>query len=120
MVGLGALAEPRLLDLDEIADPGALADLGAGAQPRIGADLGAGGDRRALDMAEGADRDALADRDAGAEDDVGLDHAVAADLGVVGEPDRLRRDQGDAVGHRLGAPAALPGGLDLRPARRGC
>ena len=41
-------------------------------------------------------------RHAGPEHDVGLDRHVAADLGVVREPDRVGRDQGDAVGHRLG------------------
>jgi hypothetical protein len=36
VIGLGALVDPRILDLDEIADMGALADAGAGAQPGKG------------------------------------------------------------------------------------
>ncbi len=41
VVGLGAPAHLDLLDLDEVADVGLLADVGARPQPRIGPDDGA-------------------------------------------------------------------------------
>ena len=55
VVGLGAPADLDLLHLDEVADMGVLADVGAGPQPRIGADQGAFTDDAALQVAEGAD-----------------------------------------------------------------
>ena len=58
--------------------------------------------------------------DAGAEHDMRLDRHVAAELGVVGEPDALGIDQGRAF---VAAPARA-GGAAIRArggrARRGC
>jgi hypothetical protein len=113
VVGLGAFPQPRLLRLDEIAYLRSFTDFRAGAQAGIGADLAAGRDGRSLQMAEGADARTRRDPDAGAEDDVRLHDRVAADLGIVGEEDGLRRDEADAFRHRLGAAAALPERLDL-------
>src|SRR5690606_17589040 len=87
VVGLGALAEPALLHLDEIADLRTLADAAPGPQPCIGADLGAAADRRAFDMAEAAERDPVFDHGPRPEEDIGLYHHVAADDGVMAEPD---------------------------------
>ena len=56
-------------------------------------------DARALEVAVGLDLGAVLDRDARAEEHVGLDDDVAADLGVVGQPDRLRRNQRGALVH---------------------
>ena len=56
------------------------------------------------------------DRHAGTEEHVRLDHHVAADFRVMGEPDRLGRDQGGAGQHHLETAAALPdrlGGSEL-------
>src|SRR5207249_3769991 len=89
VVRFRALAEPRLLHLDEVANLGLLADFRAWAQPRIGPDLGIVGDARAFDMAERADADPLADGDTGAEEDVRLDQTVAAQPRIIAEPDRL-------------------------------
>jgi outer membrane protein OmpA-like peptidoglycan-associated protein len=55
MVGLGALAEARLLELNEIADMGVLLDDGSWAQAREGSDARPRGDAGAVDVAERGD-----------------------------------------------------------------
>ena len=54
----------------------------------------------------------VGDGHAGAEDDVGLDRDVAPDDRVMGEPDSVGSDEGDARRHHVGAPPDLPRGLD--------
>ena len=63
---------------------------------------------RPLQMAESVDHRAFLHAHAGAEDDVGLDRHVTGKLRVIGEEDRLRRDQRDALAHRLLAALRLP------------
>src|SRR3546814_12249072 len=74
MVGLGALAQFGVLDLDEVADMGAAAELGPRPQPREGAEHHVIADLGALEVAEAADLDAVADADAGAEEQIGRAH----------------------------------------------
>src|SRR5690606_27679565 len=85
VVGFGAGGHADVLDLDEIADLGLLAEVRAGAQARVGSDFGAARHRRPLDVAEGADAGARGDLCAGAEDHVGLDGGPGPDLRVPGE-----------------------------------
>ncbi len=61
--------------------------------------------QNALDGGAVLDDDALADHH------MGLDHHVLADARVVTEKHRLRRDQGRAIGHRLGAETLLHQGF---------
>ena len=63
MVGLFGLADLGLFDLDEIADMGVLAEMGAGSQPRKRADDGAFANLRAIDMRKRPDGDIVADSD---------------------------------------------------------
>ena len=63
--------------------------------------------RAPLEVAVGLDLGAVLDGDAGTEEDVRLDDDIAADLGVVGKPDGLRRDQRRALAHHGEARALL-------------
>ena len=112
MVGLGALLDDGVLDLDEVADVRVLGDLGAGAQAGEGADASA--PRLTWQPSRWQKAWMVApdlDRDLGAEDDVRADRHVAADHRVEREPDGGGVGQGGAVRHRLGAGAGLEGGL---------
>src|SRR3546814_4612579 len=93
MVRLRARPQHRLLHLDEIADPGTLAQHRTGAQPRIGPDTRTFTHTRAFQMAERMDHRLVRHRYAGAEHDVGLDRHVAADRGIVREPHRFGRSE---------------------------
>ena len=114
MIGLGALLDRDLLDLDEIADMHVLGEIGARPQPRKRADARAFADAGALDMAVGLDLGAILDGDAWAEEDVRLDHHVAADDRVEGHIDRVGIDQRRAVRHQARAGPALVDGFGLR------
>ena len=63
-------------------------------------------------MAEGVNGDTIANRDARPEDYMGFHHHVAAQLGVMAEPDGFRGDQRGAICHRLQAAAVLPIAFD--------
>ena len=108
MVGLGALAHCRLLDLDEIADLGLFLQHGAGAQPGKGADLYPGGQACPLDVAIGADLHIVGHPHPGAEEHVRFDQHVLTQHGIPGEPHRFGCDQRSAIVHRLLAAAVLP------------
>ncbi len=107
VVGLGAPAHLDLLDLDEVADVGLLADVRARPQPRVGSDDGARTHDRPFQMAEGADHRAGLDLHPRAEDHIGLDHRPAGDACVPREVDRVRRCHADALGHQRRAAAGL-------------
>ena len=111
MIDLHARGQVGGLDLDEVADPHALAQVGAGPQAGERADHGALGDGRALEMAEGADFHIVADPHAGREDHVGADRHVPAQYRVPGKIDRQRIGQGGAVFHGAGAKAVLRDGF---------
>src|SRR5207248_5988150 len=81
MIGLAALAEPRRLELDEIADVDIGAELRARAEACEGTHNRAVTDDRTHDVAHGADPHALAHPHARAEYHGGLDHGVAPDRG---------------------------------------
>ena len=83
------------------------AEHGTGTQPRERADARVLPDAGALEVAVGLDLGAILDRDAQIEEDVRLDDDVAADLGIVGQPDGLRRDQRRALAHHGEARALL-------------
>src|SRR5258705_1426707 len=53
VIDLGAFADLRLLQFDEVADLAALAEFGARSNPRERADARLGADHRPFDMAEG-------------------------------------------------------------------
>ena len=78
MIGLGAVFEGSVFDLDEIADPGLGADFGAGPEPGEGADYRARRNARPFDVAKGFYLDVVGHRHPGAEKDVGTDAHVAA------------------------------------------
>ena len=90
MAGLRPLAQPRVLDFDEVADFCARLKHRAGAEAGEGADFDPGGQRRALQVAIGTDFDPVGHSHAFAEEHVGLDHHVAAEHGVPREPHRFR------------------------------
>ena len=106
VVGLGALAEPRLLDLDEIADLGA-----SRRSPRRAAAGRRGRSRRRRAIVapsiwlKARMRAPSPTVTPGPKTTLGSIDDVAAEPRVEGEPDRLRRDQGRALGHRRGAAA---------------
>ena len=114
MIGLGARGERRILDLDEVTDVDALAEVGAGPQPRERTDRGARRDGRAFDVGERPYRHSIGDMHALAEDDVWLDHDVAAEHRVCREIDRLGRDHGGTGRERRPAQLCLDVGLDRR------
>src|SRR5262249_16693752 len=105
VIGLGAGVEPGILGLDEVADPGALADATAVAQPGERADHSAALDGSTLDVAVAQDLDLVGDGDAEAEADPGADRDVAAQPRVGGEEDAGGIDQGGAAFHRGAAQA---------------
>ena len=104
---LGARLNGGRLDLDEVADSRALADVGAGAQPRERTDDNAGRDGRPLKMAKSADRGALAHDYARPENYVGLDCDIAAKVRIGAQPHRARIDQGHARFQGAGPKAVL-------------
>src|SRR3546814_20724621 len=108
MVRLRARPQHRLLHLDEIADPGTLAQHRTGAQPRIGPDTRTFTHTRAFQMAERMDHRLVRHRYAGAEHDDGLARPVAARRGPVREQHRLARDPRRALPPRPRPPPLLP------------
>ncbi len=114
MIDLGAGADMRLLDFDEIADFCFGVQHCAGAQAGIGADLAAGADGRAFKVRKGPDRGAIGDGHAGAEHNMRFNHDIAANDRVVREPHCVRGDQGRAIGHGLRTALALPHDFDAR------
>src|SRR5688572_23200555 len=101
---LGALADPGVLDLDEIADLGPLAELGAWTQPRERSDGRVRPDMCALDVAEGANNRPAVDNDARPEDNVRLDRDVLRDLRVPREVNAARVLECHARLHEVVAP----------------
>src|SRR5262249_35711520 len=106
MVGLGAVLDHRLLDLDEVADVHLGAKPRAWPQPRIGTDQGALPHVRMVKMRERADHRVVLDRYSRTDDDERLDHDVTTEPGVSREIDRLGGHQGYAGLHRV-APQTL-------------
>jgi hypothetical protein len=92
VIGLRAVAEARVLDLDEVADVDVRAEVGAAAHSCERADRCAGRDldaeRFAVDVGEREDRHAVADRRV-------ADHAVRADRDVVAKRDAAFEDAAD-------------------------
>src|SRR5690606_13144172 len=93
VIGLRALLDGGVLDLDEVADFGARTEIGARPEPRERTKLRATAEPRPLDMTVGVNNDLVLDHDARPEEHVGLDDHVAADDRVMAEPDCLRRNQ---------------------------
>src|SRR3546814_3226593 len=89
MVRLRALADHRILGLDEIADLCLFAEYRARTQPREGTDIAPRAEGRALDMAVGATLHPVRDRHPRAEKDIGFDFHVAADISFPVDPDGL-------------------------------
>ena len=111
VVGLGACAHRRVLDLDEVADMHIGAERGAGAQPRERPDDRAGADRRALDDAVGVEahagcdlavsqHTARADDDAVAEHHAALEHGVDVDEDVTADHDLTAHIDAHRIGER--------------------
>ena len=111
MIGLGAGLDRRFLDLDEIADAGALPEPRARPQPRKRPNGDFLADMGADEMGEGVNDGAVFDRHFLAEYDVRLDHHVPAECGVRREKDRLRRDERHAGIERGLAQALLQNGF---------
>src|ERR1700730_12971503 len=111
VISLGALAELRRFYFYEIADARALANHGAGTEPREWSDRRARRDMRALEMGKRADRRLVLDHDARAEDDVGFYRHVAAEFGIGGKINRFRRDQCRPRRHRAFAQPFLQDGV---------
>ena len=85
MVRLGAVGHRAVLHFDEIADMNACAQLGAGAQARVGSDDAAGTGFGILDVAEGGDARA------GADDGI-FQHTMRTDLDAVAEDNTAFED----------------------------
>ena len=110
-MALAPVSRRRVLDLDEVADARALADVGAGAEAGERADARALADVRADHVAVGHDVGAVLHHHAGAEEHVGLDDHVAADDRVEAQPHRLRRHQRRPLLHGPAPGAPLEDGL---------
>src|SRR4029450_7072931 len=93
MIRLGAGLEHGVLDLDEIADLGAGADLAAWAEPGKRADLRAFMDRNPPEVAKRQDSCPPGHPYPWAEDHVGTNLDVLVELGVAGEKHGFRADQ---------------------------
>ena len=130
MVGLRALAEARLLQLDEVSDVGARADMrlrpqvaerpedrfvlhDAVRQDAIRPELNALAQRRTRQMRSGAHHAVAADDARALDDDVWVDDGVGADRHRVLDVARCRIEHGDAALHQPVENArALHGGRD--------
>src|SRR5690606_15714990 len=130
VTGLGALAEHRVLQLDEVADVGLFAQHGARAQAgerttvgaladlrafqvRIGLDDGAGAKHGILDHAVRADLHVVLDDDLAFEDHVDVDQHVATHTGLAAQVETRRIDQRHALGHQPARGTALVVALQL-------
>src|SRR4029077_2012372 len=111
VVGLGTSLEAGVFDLNEIADVDVGADVGARPQPREGPDPGSLPDAGAHNVAIGQNLGTVGNDDAGPEVHIGFDGDVAADGGVIAEPNRFRRDHGHALAHGAGPGARLENGF---------
>src|SRR3990170_6549748 len=107
VVNLGALADLRLLDLDEIADMRILCERGTWPQARERSDRRPLADPRVLHVTEAFDGGTVLDNDTLADPDMRLDHHVLADARVMAEKHRLGRNQRCAIGHDRGTKTAL-------------
>jgi hypothetical protein len=112
VIGLGALADHRLLDFHEIADVGVFADFGTGPQPGVGADAGTRLNGGAFDMAESVNFDIVPHPGAGSENHVGTDHHILADSCIGGEEYGFGCSQRRTVQHVMPAVVRLQSGFD--------
>ena len=82
MVGLGAVAEARFLDLHEVADLHAVAGVCPGAESGVGADNAAGPEPGAFQMREGVNDASLSEVTSGSDDDMRFDDHITFDYGI--------------------------------------
>ena len=117
VVHLCALADARLLDLDEVADVHIRPQRRAGPEAGVRPDDRAFADLRVLQVAEAADVRALRDRHARADHHVRLDDHIAADPRVERQEHGFGRDERRPVRHGGAAIAALEDRLHLSQLR---
>src|SRR5690606_36232242 len=131
VVDLGTRADPGLLGLDEVAEPRAGLEHGAGTHARERPHVAAGGDAGALDHAHGvdfgavtdcgvADHAAGADAHAAPEGDHALEHHVDVEVAILAGGDLAahvearRVGDGDTGVHQAPGDALLPAPLRAR------
>ena len=101
MIGLHAVAEHAVLDLDEVPDPDGASQARAGPQVGVGADHGVIPDFARLDHAAGLQMHPLSDARGALDHAARFDHGVAPDLHVHVDPGRSRIDDRDTGEHQL-------------------
>ena len=108
MIDLGPLRNVGLLELDEVADLGAVGEARAWPDPGERSDDSLRSDHSTFDMAERVDRRPVGNLDIRTEDDMRLDRNIAAEPGVKSKPHAFGIDQRRPLLNRLLAPPALP------------